>query len=361
MATTDIVFPHPILDKVHGDPNRGSLQTLKKQLFANARAVSTNLGGGTYGHLALLMTDAEYLTLPNAAAFPPPVHPGPQPAHADGATQHVINQANRLYDTSIATFRLHASVSEHLKKQILTAVDNKYLHALEDETMGFATVTPAAMLAHLFTTYGTIKPTDLDDNIKLLLAPWVPEHSLEDLWKRTRDCQAFATAGGEAISNDTAMRHLLTVFKNTGVFATAIDKWKDKPLNARTMITFQAHFKEENDRRIENTTSAQAGFHGANAAFSAIPVPVPLVANAAQAPIAPTTTTPPSSLPVGATVVYYCWSHGIGFSPGHTSITCRAPKPGHCPTATIRNLQGGTATIMQRTRRNTRPPSAPST
>jgi hypothetical protein len=305
------------------------------------------------------MTDAEYLALPNAVAFPPPLHPGAQPAHADGATQHVINQANRLYDTSIATFRLHASVSEHLKKQILAAVDNKYLHALEDQIMGFATVTPATMLAHLFTTYGAIKPTDLDDNTKLLLSPWVPEQSLEDLWKRTRDCQAFADAGGEAISNDTAMRHLLTVFKNTGVFATAIDKWKDKPLNTRTMLAFQAHFKEENDRRIENTTSAQAGFHGANASIST--VPVPLLANVAQLPGAPATTPPTSNLPVGATLVYYCWSHGIGFSPGHTSATCRAPKPGHCSTATIRNIQGGTATIMQRTRRNTRPPPAPST
>jgi len=58
-----------------------SLQLLKKQAFANASAVPTNLGGSHYGHLALLMTPAEYQALPKTAPFPAPSHPGPLPLH----------------------------------------------------------------------------------------------------------------------------------------------------------------------------------------------------------------------------------------------------------------------------------------
>jgi len=142
MSTDDIVFPHPMLTKIVRDPSCSSLQLLKKQLFANARAIPTNIGGGHYGHLALLMMPADYILLPNAAAFPAPAHPGPLPVHDPAVlTQFQLTQANCLYDTQLANFCLYYNIAEHLKKQILEAIDTKYLAPLKDETMGFMTVT----------------------------------------------------------------------------------------------------------------------------------------------------------------------------------------------------------------------------
>ena len=358
MTNDDIVFPHPTLTPITGDPTRTSLQLLKKQLFANARAVPTNLGGGRYGHLALLMTPAEYTALPNTAPFPAPPHPGPLPLHDQAQlTQFQLTQLNRVYDAQLATFRLYHNVSERLKKLILEAVDSKYLATLEDDTMGYATVTPQAMLAHLIATYGPIKPADLDANRERLVAAWTPEESVEDLWKRIRECQIFAAAGGEAITDATAMRLTLTVFAKTGVFHSAVDKWKDKPAVQHTMANFQAHFKEENDRRMETLTSAQAGFQRANAvtaseANDTFPGDdnTPHVAFAA-------TTIADKPTPANGTTVYYCWTHGIGFNATHTSATCKAPKPGHSTTATLRNMQGGANTVMQRARRLPRTPA----
>jgi hypothetical protein len=303
------------------------------------------------------MPPVDYIALPTAVAFPAPPHPGNLPTHVAGSTAAQITQTNREYDYTVGQFKLYTTVSEKLKKLILDAVDAKYLAALEDETMGFATVTPAAMLTHLFDTYGDIKPIDLDANRDRLTAPWVPEQSLEDLWKRIRDCQTFATAGGEAISDTTAIRLILTVLKNTGVFSSAIDKWKDKGIAAQTMAALQAHFKEENDRRTDQATSAQAGFHRANGAAS---LPSAPAAAAARAVMPPSTTI---IAPPGGTVVYYCWSHGINFSSQHTSATCNHTKPGHCATATIKNMQGGSTTVLQRGRQtSTRiTPAAPTT
>jgi len=74
MTNDDILFLHPMLMPIVGDPTCTSLQLLKKQLFANVHASPTNLGGGQYGHLALLITHMEYMTLPHTAPFPVPLH-----------------------------------------------------------------------------------------------------------------------------------------------------------------------------------------------------------------------------------------------------------------------------------------------
>jgi len=153
----DIVFPHPMLMWIIGDPTHTSLHLMKKQAFANAHAVPTNLGGSQYRHLELLMTPAEYQALPNTTPFPTLSHPGPLPLHDQaGMTQFQLMQLNWVYDVQLATFWLYHNVSEHLKKQIFKAVDNKYLAMLKDETMGFPTVTLHAMLAHLIGIYGLI-------------------------------------------------------------------------------------------------------------------------------------------------------------------------------------------------------------
>jgi len=243
MMTDNIVFPHPMLMPIISNPTHTCLQLLKKQLFANACTVPTNLGGRQYGHLTLLMTPVDYVALPNTAPFPPPPHPGLLPLHDQAQMmQFQLAQLNRMYDVQLAAFCLRHNVSEQLKKLILKAIDSKYLAMLKDETMGFATVMLQLMLAQLINTYGPIKPTNLDAKHKHLVAPWTPKESVKDLWKCICDCQVFAVAGGEAITDATSICLMLTVFVKTGVFHSTVNKWKDKPAAQHTMANFQAHF-----------------------------------------------------------------------------------------------------------------------
>ena len=69
-------FEFPQLDKVHGEPSYTALKRLKKQLKANAITVVSDLGGGHYGHLGLVLTPAEYQLISNVP-YERPVHPGP--------------------------------------------------------------------------------------------------------------------------------------------------------------------------------------------------------------------------------------------------------------------------------------------
>jgi hypothetical protein len=48
-------FPHPILSTVEGDPDYQTIHATRKFLQANSRAIDTHLGGGTLGHLGLII------------------------------------------------------------------------------------------------------------------------------------------------------------------------------------------------------------------------------------------------------------------------------------------------------------------
>jgi hypothetical protein len=53
-------FPQPVLPTVQGDPDYQIIHATRKFLQANLRAIDTHLGGGTLGHLALIISDASY-------------------------------------------------------------------------------------------------------------------------------------------------------------------------------------------------------------------------------------------------------------------------------------------------------------
>jgi hypothetical protein len=53
-------FPHPILPTVEGEPDYQTIHTTRKCIKANSRAIDTHLGGGTLGHLGLIISDASY-------------------------------------------------------------------------------------------------------------------------------------------------------------------------------------------------------------------------------------------------------------------------------------------------------------
>ena len=68
-------FPKPILTKNAGDPNREHLILLYKELAANAASVPSNLGGGNHGHLALMLSEPNYLAQ-TGNSFVLPHNPG---------------------------------------------------------------------------------------------------------------------------------------------------------------------------------------------------------------------------------------------------------------------------------------------
>jgi hypothetical protein len=79
-------FHHPILPIVLGDTDYQTIQAIRKLLQANTRAIDTHLGGGSLGHLVLIVSDESYaMTAPATEEGPTlwesPTDPGRPPGN----------------------------------------------------------------------------------------------------------------------------------------------------------------------------------------------------------------------------------------------------------------------------------------
>jgi hypothetical protein len=113
-------FPHPVLTTVQGEPDYQKIHAIRKSLQANSRAIDTHLGGGTLGHLGLIVSDASYAMIaPSTDAGPAlwinPQAPGRAPANTDG-TAAQISAAHHVWEEDIQTYRTYTSVQQALKK-----------------------------------------------------------------------------------------------------------------------------------------------------------------------------------------------------------------------------------------------------
>jgi hypothetical protein len=78
-------FPHPILPTVQVEPDYQTIHALWKLLQANSRAIDTHLGGGSLGHLALIVSDASYAMIYPATEAVPTLWVSPT---APASSQH---------------------------------------------------------------------------------------------------------------------------------------------------------------------------------------------------------------------------------------------------------------------------------
>jgi len=353
MPSTTLTFPHAELTPISGTPHNTSLKLLTKEIYANARAIPSTRGGGGHGHLGLVMPVAEYVVVAGVA-FQLPAHPGPIPTHAAGANAATRQENIRLFDATIKELSVATTVQEEIKKQLLGAINRLYLAALDDDTFGFADVTVAAMITHLRTNYGPIMRAELETNRASIATIWTPDDPIETLWERLREIQRISVIGGDALTDNAIKDLTFLMFEATGVFTTACDTWRVRPLATQTLIEFREHFTSENKERLRKLTTSQAGFHSAHAAFIKTPT-MPMVAT--PKPAGPTPNVPAQSTSTRPIVtndglnMYYCWTHGLGFNRNHTSGTCSNPAEGHRTSATVKNMQNGNNTIMSNRRR----------
>ena len=147
------------------------------------------------------MTPVAYLARATVA-YVDPVHPGAAPVHVVGATAPQITEANRRFTQDQADHRLHTTVSQELRKQIIAAVESKYFAVLNDGDFGLSAVAAVALLHHLNDTYAVITPDDIERNRQQLSAIINIADPLEDLWLRITTCQEYATVAGEPFSED---------------------------------------------------------------------------------------------------------------------------------------------------------------
>lgn len=91
--TFKIKVEYPVLTKVVGELDYVSLKIIRDELKANTASIHSNLGGGTEGHLGLVIHPIEY-SFVSATTYAQHILPIP-PVIAPCAMQH---EATHLYE-----------------------------------------------------------------------------------------------------------------------------------------------------------------------------------------------------------------------------------------------------------------------
>jgi hypothetical protein len=191
----------------------------------NSRAIETHLGGGTLGHLGLIISDAYYAMIsPTTDAGPTlwttPSAPGRDPSNM-GGTAAQISAARHIWEEDVQTYRTYTSVQQSLKKQIISVFEPMYLDILNDSMVGYANIMARDILDHLFKTYSNITAVDLEINFENMRRAWDPQQPVESLFKQIQDCANYSEAGGVLIGHPQQINVGYAKIFATGHFMSA--------------------------------------------------------------------------------------------------------------------------------------------
>lgn len=333
-------LPHPTLPSLHGlqRPGWHEMENMKLKLNEDAIAL-TSAGNGILGHLVLTVSPATYLLQSNNVAFIVPVNPGVHAVVPDGSTLHQMTQINRTFDIQTKQWKEYTAANLTLKTLLLAAVPDKYIRSLADKTTGYTNVTIRTILDHLDAKFSIISDEDLRTNYKDLERDWSTADPLDTLWAHIEKCRDLATAGGNPITDRSAIVAVLKVLETTGQFSLAIHEWHQKTAADKTYDNLVLHFEEADIERLRILTVRNAGYQGTALLAATDATTAPPAEQALLAPAATQSTTGQ---------MYYCFTHGLTSTSTHTSQTCERPCEGHVKTATAHDMKGGCNLIQRR-------------
>ena len=121
-AATYFKFKTPT--PIHGTPTNATLKRLKTELRANASSVESDLGGGDYGYLGLVLTNPEYASI-SLVPFVAPNHPGNLHIDPNVAPIAAVNLKEAHKEACLKYYECK-NVEKALLRHIQDAIEPKY-------------------------------------------------------------------------------------------------------------------------------------------------------------------------------------------------------------------------------------------
>ncbi len=260
-------FPNPTLPTIDGEAPYEQLVELRDSIKENYASIPTRRGGGEYGYLGGILSNAVYNTICPLTPFMPPTNPGVPPTIEAQTTAIVSGNMLRIWNEASREWKEWQSLERAAKKQLVTAVPSGMLVGIRCPHRGFNNISARTMLEYLFDNYGHIDQQDLINNRMKLTEEWDPNLPFSHITQRVQAVQEYATDGKRPINKKDIMDAIYTVVFNTGMFYEDCEKWNDKDPTDMTWTNFQNHFIEAQRRlkRRQKATTKVGGYHGANA------------------------------------------------------------------------------------------------
>ena len=129
-------FPYSNIEKIKGESLHHSIKEVERKLIKNALSFLSELGGGNYGYLGLVLTPVKR-QLVTGETFAPHPNPGSLPTFPTNPTQPQIAQIISAHKEELRLWRQQHNLIKALKKQLTNVYEDKVLIEIEDNCAGF--------------------------------------------------------------------------------------------------------------------------------------------------------------------------------------------------------------------------------
>jgi hypothetical protein len=259
-------FPNPILPKIDNAPTFEDIQITTRLLNANSISIPSMEGGGTHGHLGIIMTHVEYA----AISTPPwvePYNPNAIPIIPPGTTAVDAAQIAQMNAECCRIYTNRISVDQALKKLVLEAYDNMYTSQLEDYLLKYSNRSTLEILMHLKQTYGFINPNQLAKNYNKMTAAINFQDPIVTRFKQIEDGVRYANAGAPPCTEAQYVNIAFLLILNTGEIPDACRDWQRRTPMNQTWADFRREFaRAQREQIIISSTASGAGYHTSNVA-----------------------------------------------------------------------------------------------
>ena len=261
----DTYFDHKKLTPISGEPTFQTLKDLKDELRANAASVPSDLGGGLYGHLGLVLSATEYAQV-TPHAYIRPADPGVLTI-LHGTPVHDALRQRDIHDRAMKKYKETLNVERALKAQIVEALDPIYIKTLKNPHTKKIHQSIPDILTFLFTRYGEIDDqTQSEKETEVRQMSFHPADPLVAIFTPLEDLREIGTYAANPYSEQQLIRYGLEIIKRTHNFETYLKTWYTRPQPEHTWVNFKAHFEEAQRKlkKVRGTQMQNSNFHSAN-------------------------------------------------------------------------------------------------
>ena len=245
-------FEYKELSKIHGEPTVDSIVTLLRQVKRNAQRVTTTLGGGQLGYLALVIPPMIYNTIPGSAPFIRPTDPGTfAPINALGVraaplTPGDIAAQKIAFDESKRQFNECQAVEVALRNQIIEAIDPDYLQPLRNAVTEMLNDSIPDIFTFLTDTYGQLSPSDLKLREKIVdEMVYDPAQGIDTVFNCIQEFQDLCALLANPKTDTQLVTYAFLIFQRNTIFMTSLKEWNKKLAGMKTFNNFKIFMRSQ--------------------------------------------------------------------------------------------------------------------
>ena len=152
-------------------------------------------------------------------------------------------------------------------KQIVEAIDAKYLKSIRDRVTNTITKSLVQILEFLFERYGIVEDDDLrDKEEEMRQFTYDISDPIVEIFNEIEDLEEFGIAVNDPYTPQQLIKFGLQLVKDTGDMEKGQEEWHERPRIDKNWVNFKDHFERAHRilRKTRGKTMKGTAFHRAN-------------------------------------------------------------------------------------------------